>query len=115
MTYHTALDVSLRSVSICIVDDEGTIHFEAGALNIDEWYAARTGKTQANFGTTVGQELARMRVHDGLKLEGPDISMPYFFDYRDTIFFSGTWIDSGFIDHNISFPDYLTYCFACFN
>ena len=29
MTYHTALDVSLRSVSICIVDYEGTIHFEA--------------------------------------------------------------------------------------
>ena len=29
MNYHTALDVSLRSVSICIVDDEGTIQFEA--------------------------------------------------------------------------------------
>jgi transposase len=28
MIYHTALDVSLRSVSICIVDDEGTILFE---------------------------------------------------------------------------------------
>ena len=28
MAYHTALDVSLRSVSICIVDDEGTIQFE---------------------------------------------------------------------------------------
>ena len=28
MTYHTALDVSLRTVSICIVDDEGTIQFE---------------------------------------------------------------------------------------
>jgi len=25
MNYHTALDVSLRSVSICIVDDAGTI------------------------------------------------------------------------------------------
>ena len=23
-----------------------------------------------------------MRVHDGLKLEGPNVSMPYFFDYR---------------------------------
>ena len=31
MNYHTALDVSLRSVSICIVDDEGTIQFEAKA------------------------------------------------------------------------------------
>lgn len=29
MNYYTALDVSLRSVSICIVDDEGTIQFEA--------------------------------------------------------------------------------------
>ena len=28
MNYHTALDVSLRSVSICVVDDEGTIQFE---------------------------------------------------------------------------------------
>ena len=29
MNYYTALDVSLRSVSICIVDYEGTIQFEA--------------------------------------------------------------------------------------
>jgi transposase len=28
MTYHTALDVSLRTVSICIIDDEGAIQFE---------------------------------------------------------------------------------------
>lgn len=56
--------------------------FEIGAANIGEWYAAREGNTQANFGTVVGQEFARMRVHDGLALEGPDISMPYFFDYR---------------------------------
>jgi len=56
--------------------------FEVGALNIAEWYAAREGKMQANYGTPVAQEAARMRVHDGLKLEGPDISMPYFFDYR---------------------------------
>ena len=56
--------------------------FEVGAVNIDEWYAARDGKTQANYGTVVGHEFARMRVHDGLTLEGPNISMPYFFDYR---------------------------------
>jgi len=56
--------------------------FELGALNIDQWYAAREGKTQANFGTTVGQELARMRVHDGLQLEGPNISMPYALAFR---------------------------------
>ncbi|WP_085807503.1 hypothetical protein [Roseovarius albus] len=56
--------------------------FEVGAANIDEWYAAREGSTQANFGTVIGQEFARMRVHDGLALEGPNISMPFFFDYR---------------------------------
>lgn len=56
--------------------------FEVGAANIDKWYAAKEGKTQANFGTVIGQEFARMRVHDGLKLEGPNVSMPYFFDYR---------------------------------
>ncbi len=50
--------------------------FELGALNIDEWYAKREGTTQANFGTVVGQEYARMRVHDGMALEGPDVSMP---------------------------------------
>lgn len=50
--------------------------FELGALNIAEWYAAREGKTQANFGTVVGQEYARMRIHDGMALEGPDVSMP---------------------------------------
>ncbi len=55
---------------------------EVGAVNIDEWYAAREGKAQANFGTAVGHEFARMRVHDQLALEGPDVSMPYFFDYR---------------------------------
>lgn len=56
--------------------------FEVGAVNIGEWYAKREGNTQANFGTVVGQEFARMRIHDGLKLEGPDVSMPYFFKYR---------------------------------
>jgi hypothetical protein len=56
--------------------------FEGGAANIDEWYAARDGKTQANYGTVVGHEVTRMRVHDGLPLTGPNISMPFLFDYR---------------------------------
>lgn len=51
--------------------------FEVGALNVADWYAAREGKTQANFGTVAGQEYARMRVHDGMELAGPDVSMPY--------------------------------------
>lgn len=50
---------------------------ELGALNIAEWYAAKEGKTQANFGTTAGQEYARMRVHDDMPLEGPEVSMPF--------------------------------------
>jgi hypothetical protein len=33
LTYYTATDVPLRSVSICIVDDEGTIHFEGKAAS----------------------------------------------------------------------------------
>ena len=56
--------------------------FEVGALNIAQWYAKREGKLQANFGTTVGHEYARMRIHDGLKLAGPDISMPEMFAHR---------------------------------
>ena len=30
----------------------------------------------------MGQEFARMRIHDGLALEGSDISMRYLFDFR---------------------------------
>lgn len=33
MVYHTALDVSLRSVSICVVDDDGLIQHEATAAS----------------------------------------------------------------------------------
>ncbi len=33
MTYYTALDVSLRSVSICIMDNEGNVLFEAKAAS----------------------------------------------------------------------------------
>ena len=33
MVYHTALDVSLRSVSICVVDDDGLIRHEAKAAS----------------------------------------------------------------------------------
>ena len=45
------------------------LDLEVGAINIAEWYAKREGTLQANFGVTVGHEFARMRVHDGLKLE----------------------------------------------
>lgn len=37
MTYHTGLDVSLRSVSICIVDDRGEVkHEEKVAAEVDK-------------------------------------------------------------------------------
>ncbi len=55
---------------------------EVGAANIAEWYAKREGTLQGNFGTTIGHEFARMRVHDGLKLAGPDISMPIALNFR---------------------------------
>ena len=29
MTYYAALDVSLRLVAVCIIDDQGDFHFEA--------------------------------------------------------------------------------------
>jgi len=44
MAYHTALDVSLRSVSICIIDDEGAIQFEGKAVSdVDEIIACLKG------------------------------------------------------------------------
>lgn len=37
MTYYTGLDVSLRSVSICIIDDKGDIQHEAKvAAEVDQ-------------------------------------------------------------------------------
>ena len=37
MTYYTGLDVSLRSVSICIIDDNGDIRHEAKvAAEVDQ-------------------------------------------------------------------------------
>mgnify|MGYP001157325122 CR=1 FL=1 len=32
MTYYVALDVSLRSVAVCVIDDQGIYHFEIGML-----------------------------------------------------------------------------------
>src|SRR5690606_37227870 len=37
-----------------------------------------------------------------------------FFYNRDAIFFSSTWINSRFINNDISFFENLPYCFACF-
>jgi transposase len=37
MTYHTGIDVSLRSLSICVVDAKGEVQYEAKvAAEIDD-------------------------------------------------------------------------------
>ena len=47
------------------------LDLEAGALNIAAWYEREAGKWPMNYGQAVGQELARMVVHDGLKIDEP--------------------------------------------
>ena len=47
------------------------LDLEAGALNIAAWYERDAGKWPMNYGQAVGQELARMVVHDGLKIDEP--------------------------------------------
>ena len=43
---------------------------EYGAWPIDPWYEAKKGKWPMNYGTLVSQEVIRMVVHDGLKVDG---------------------------------------------
>ena len=40
MTYYTALDMSLRSISICIVDDTGDVRYEAKVPAEIPWIVA---------------------------------------------------------------------------
>ncbi|MCP4256197.1 MAG: amidohydrolase family protein [Planctomycetes bacterium] len=47
------------------------LDLELGALNIAAWYEREAGKWPMNYGQSVSQELARMVVHDGLKLNDP--------------------------------------------
>jgi len=44
---------------------------EVGAINVGKWYATREGKTQANYGTVVSQEYARMVVMDRMEITEP--------------------------------------------
>jgi N-acyl-D-amino-acid deacylase len=57
--------VSLRDGVTSVMDTE------VGAINVGKWYAARKGKTQANYGTVVSQEYARMIVLDGMEITEP--------------------------------------------
>ena len=44
---------------------------ELGCLNIEQWYAEREGKWAINYGAAVSHEFSRMKVLDGMVMEGP--------------------------------------------
>ena len=46
MTYYAALDVSLRSVNVCIVNDAGEVKFEA---KVDSEVDAKRGGAQFGY------------------------------------------------------------------
>jgi len=70
-THFHALDG--LSIRLSALDGHTTgMDLEAGALNIDEWYASKKDAWPLNYGTTVSHEGARMMVHDPeLDYSGP--------------------------------------------
>ena len=44
---------------------------EMGCANIEEWYDVREGKWPCNYGAAVSHEFHRMKILDGLELDGP--------------------------------------------
>ena len=44
---------------------------EAGIINVAAWYAEKKDNWPLNYGATVGHELARHVVHEGMKADGP--------------------------------------------
>jgi len=70
-THFHALDG--LSIRLAALDGHTTgMDLEAGALNIDEWYASKKDAWPLNYGTTVSHEGARMMVHDPeLDYSGP--------------------------------------------
>jgi len=74
MKYHTALDVSLRSVSICIIDDEGNIQLESKvSSDIDNIVSCL--KRFSPDVTSVGFEAGTLTQHltYGLQAAGYDV------------------------------------------
>lgn len=60
------------SIKMSMMDGVTTgMDMELGALNIDAWYEREKGKWPMNYGQCVAHEMARMVVHDGLKLTEP--------------------------------------------
>lgn len=60
------------SLKLAALDGVTTgMDLEIGAINVDEWYAAKEGAWPLNYGTGVSQEGARLQVHDPeVKIEG---------------------------------------------
>jgi len=69
------------------------LDLEAGALNVDLWYAEREGRQLYNYGTTASHAAARMLVHDADDLEVQtivDLSKPIsFFEIQALIGVAG--------------------------
>jgi len=55
--------------------------FEAGSLNVGQWYDREAGQWPINYGTCTSHEMARMKIHDGLDLSGP-VDASDMFDMR---------------------------------
>ena len=69
-THYHALDE--LAVKMALRDGVTTgMDLEWGALNVDQWYAAKEGKWPMNYGTNVSHEGARMIVHDQMEIKGP--------------------------------------------
>lgn len=74
MKYHTALDVSLRSVSICIIDDEGSIQFESKVSSDVDKIVSCLKRFSPDI-TSVGFEAGTLTQHltYGLQAAGYDV------------------------------------------
>ena len=66
---------SLDGLSMKMAARDGVttgMDLEIGAINVDEWYAAKKDQWPLNYGTTISQEGVRMLVHDPeAKIKGP--------------------------------------------
>ncbi len=67
-----AHSVTNNTVKILMFDGVTTaMDTEAGVLNVAAWYADKKDNWPLNYGATVGHELARHVVHEGMKADGP--------------------------------------------
>jgi len=81
-THFHSLD--LFAVKFALRDGVTTgMDLEYGAWPIAPWYDAKRGKWPMNYGTLVSQEVIRMVVHDGLKVNGYMDAITAFSTGRD--------------------------------